>query len=198
MQKYPSSSVEQTREQINKGNFLIAQLFLMYLVRYGIREDRRKSLIREYVQEANLSDDEMIYLFTIFDKNHIKGNNLSCDQQRLGVDPSGFYRHEEYLLGMTLQRFYDRRFYRSKDSCYDYVCQEGKKYDLMGLVAPFLFNKNSFEESFFKHLDKTGMDCLVVCTATLDKMYQKDFREMTTDCSCDTSVLIIDEEFLNQ
>lgn len=200
MLRYPSSAVEQTRESIySSKNSLDTILRLTCLVKNGMREDRKNSLISEYVCNSSLTEDEIVNLYRMLGIDTIFGFKLSRDQKRLGVEPGGQYRHEEYLVGRAMEEILDIRLYRSASPMYDFVFR-GENWELVGPVAPFYFDLRSFMTSLDKHLgNKIGMDSLIVCTTTLPDEDQKEVAKLLRkDERCNSiNVLLLDNEFLS-
>lgn len=177
MVKYPSSAVEQTRESIHSfNNPLETILLLTCLVKNGMREDRKKALIGECITCSSMTEEEIIELYTLLDIKSIYGISMNKDQKRLGYEPSGNYRHEEYLTAKAIENIFDIRLYRSEDPRYDFIWRD-QKWDLVGPVAPFYFDANSFVESLYSHLyNKKDMQTLVTCTLTLPFDEQESIR----------------------
>lgn len=177
MVKYPSSAVEQTRESIHSfNNSLETILLLTCLVKNGMREDRKKALIGECISCAHMREEEIIEIYKLLDIKSIYGASMNKDQQRLGYEPNGNYRHEEYLTAKAIENIYDIRLYRSEDPRYDFIWRD-QKWDLVGPVAPFYFDANSFVESLYSHLyNKKDMQTLVACTLTLPSDEQEGIR----------------------
>jgi hypothetical protein len=200
MLKYPSSAVEQTRESIySSKNPLETILLLTCLVKNGMREDKKNTLISEYVSQSSLTEDEIVNIYQMLGVETIHGLRKSRDQERLGVEPSGQYRHEEYLIGKALETIFDIRLYRSSTPMYDFVFKT-ENWELVGPVAPFYFDSDSFLCSLNYHLDnKKGMDTLIVCTATLPQEDQEEIVKLIEEdgrCS-NIDVLFLDNDFLS-
>ena len=162
MAKYPSSAVERTRESIySNRNPLEILLLLTCLVRCGMRTDKKMSLISEYVSNNNIAGEDIVNICTLLDEKYILGKVLTYDQYRLGLEPTGQYRHEEFLIGETIERSLDVRLFRSNDPRYDFVSSFNTNWDLVGPVAPFYFDAESFMDSLYGHLNnKEGLDRL--------------------------------------
>ncbi len=199
MLKYPSSAVEQTRESIYfSNNPLETVLLLTCLIKNGMREDKKNTLISEYVSQSSLTEDEIVNIYQLLGVETVYGLRRNRDQERLGVEPSGQYRHEEYLIGRALETIFDIRLYRSSTPVYDFVFRT-ENWELVGPVAPFYFDSESFLCSLNHHLDnKSGMDTLIICTATLPQEGQGEIVKLIEEderCS-GIDVLLLDNEFL--
>jgi hypothetical protein len=199
MVKYPSSAVEQTRESIyTSNNPLETILLLTCLVKNGMREDRKNQLISECVSCSKLTEEEIITLYEILNVDSIYGYKLNPEQRRLGCEPNGNYRHEEYLIGKALESILDVKLYRSETPSFDFSYRN-ENWELVGPVAPFYFDSRSFMNSLENHLcNKCGMDTLVACTITLSHEEQveiKDFIEKSSENDFD--ILLLDQETLD-
>jgi hypothetical protein len=199
MLKYPSSAVEQTRESIySSKNHLETILLLTCLVKNGMREDKKNSLISEGISNSYLTEEEIVSLYQLLNIKSIFGYRMNSDQKRLGKEPNGQYRHEEYLIGKTLETLLNVRLYRSSSPMYDFVLGK-ENWELVGPVAPFYFDSDSFNKSLNKHLDnKIGMSTLVVCTVTLSQEEQGEISKLLEeDSRCKgINLLILDNETL--
>ena len=196
MVKYPSSAVEQTRECIySSNNSLETVLLLTCLVKNGMREDKKKNLLSECISCSNLSEEEIITLYEILDINSIYGYRMSPDQRRLGWDKRGQYRHEEFLVGKAVETMLGVRLYRSDNPRFDFV-KGGQNWELIGPVAPFYFDGDSFVHSLSNHMcNKIGIDTLVVCTMTLPTEEQKDIKKLLKrNCTNGIDIFILDKE----
>lgn len=197
MVKYPSSAVEQTRESISSfENPLETILLLTCLAKNGMREDRKKALIGDCAQSWKISEEELVELYMILDMDTIYGFNMNSNQKRLGYEPSGNYRHEEYLTARALEGMLNIRLYRSEDPRYDFTWHN-QKWDLIGPVAPFYFNSDNFLEALYRHLDnKQGLDTLVTCTLTLSEQEQRRIRGLIEyeQSKREMDILLLDRE----
>lgn len=196
MVKYPSSAVEQTRECIySSSNSLETILLLTCLVKNGMREDKKKNLLSECISCCNLSEEEIVTLYEILDINTIYGYRMTYDQKRLGWEPNGQYRHEEYLVGKAIESILGVRLFRADNPRYDFV-NRNQNWELVGPVAPFYFDSESFMESLGNHLcNKKGMDTLVVCTMTLPSKEQEDIKKMLQkQCTNGVNIFILDKD----
>lgn len=199
MVKYPSSAVEQTRESIyTSNNPLETILLLTCLVKNGMREDRKNQLIAECVSSSELTEEEIITLYEILNIDSIYGYKLNTEQRRLGCEPNGNYRHEEYLIGKALESMLDVKLYRSESPCFDFSYRN-ENWELVGPVAPFYFDSNSFIKSLENHLcNKCGMDTLIVCTITLPHEDQTEIKELIESSSeNEFDILLLDQETLD-
>ena len=201
MYKYPSYVVEQTRESIHYSkNPLEVVLLLTCLVKSGMREDRKKSLLLECVSSNGLRDDEIVALHEMLDRDAIYGVCLNRDQKRLGCEPGGKYRHEEYIVGRALECIFDIHLYRSEHPMYDFVVGY-RNWDLIGPVAPYYFDSVSFIKSLNNHLEnKRGLDTLVVCTVTLPQKEQEEISNLfKNDRRCENiNILLLDNSTISQ
>ena len=121
---------------------------------------------------------------------------MTYNQYRLGLEPTGEYRHEEFLIGEALEGSLDIKLFRSDDPRYDFV-SSNTTWDLVGPVAPFYFNSDSFIRSLYSHLNnKKGLDTLVVCTITLIEEEQKHIRRLLEkeEESTEISILLLDQD----
>lgn len=197
MVRYPSSAIERTRESIHSNrNPLEILLLLTCLVRCGMRSDKKMSLISEYVFNNNIKGEDIVNLCTLLDEKYIFGRLLTRDQYRLGLEPTGQYRHEEFLIGDAIEKALDIKLFRSSDPRYDFVSSFNTNWDLVGPVAPFYFDSESFIESLHRHLNnKEGLDKLVICTMTLDRCTQNEIREYIEmeEENTDIPILLLDQ-----
>lgn len=196
MVKYPSSAVEQTRESIyTSNNSLETLLLLTCLVKNGMREDRKNRLISESVSCSDLSEEEIISLYEILNVDSIFGYKMNSDQRRLGCEPNGNYRHEEYLIGKAIESMLGIKLYRSRSPCFDFILKN-EYWEIIGPVAPFYFDSNTFVKSLESHLNnKDGMDTLVACTMTLPFEEQLEIKELVYKRdNRDFDVFLLDQE----
>jgi hypothetical protein len=200
MVKYPSSAVEQTRESIyTSNNPLETVLLLTCLVKNGMRGDRKNSLITECVSCSKLSEEEIITLYEVLNIETISGFRMNSDQKRLGCEPNGNYRHEEYLIGKALESIFGVKFYRSISPCYDFNFKN-ENWEVIGPVAPFYFDSDNFVKSLYSHLNnKKGMDTLVACTITLPYEEQVEIRNiLLKEESREFEMFLLDNDTVKQ
>jgi len=199
MLKYPSRAVEQTRESIyHSNNPLETVLLLTCLVKNGMRDDKKNNLISECISCSSMDEEEIITLYQLLNVNTIFGFRKNPDQKRLGCEPNGNYRHEEYLVGKAIEYMLGVRLYRSETPMFDFTLGK-ENWELVGPVAPFYFDSNSFVESLSTHLsNKKGMDTLVVCTLTLPLEDQEEIANLLkNDKRCNEfNVLVLDNNQL--
>lgn len=200
MVRYPSSAVEQTRESIHySNNSLETLLLLTCLVKNGMREDRKNLLISECVSCSELTEEEIITLYEILNVERIFGFRKSSEQKRLGCEPNGNYRHEEYLIGKAIESMLGVKLYRSSSPCFDFILKN-ENWEIIGPVAPFYFDSNSFMNSLENHLNnKSGMDTLVTCTMTLPLSEQLEIKEtLENQIDREFDVFLLDQEAVDR
>ncbi len=196
MVEYPSNAIEISRDVLNTRKEFPSLYILSDLSKRGLSLKKKLSLIQGY----NLKEKNLLDVVLQTKKEFIKGERcLTEDQLRLGVGPDGRYRHEEFLVGMVLEKIIDKKMYRyTENNDFDFISSEMETYDVIGPVPPYYFNSKDFITSYEEHLKKQGLDYIVACTITMPDSFQEDFRilveESTTPNS--PSTIIIDEEIL--
>lgn len=197
MVEYPSNAIEISRDVLNTRKEFPSLYILSDLSKRGLSLRKKLSLIQGY----NLKEKNLLDVVLQTKKEFIKGERcLTEDQLRLGVGPDGRYRHEEFLVGMVLEKIIDKRMYRyTENNDFDFISSEMETYDVIGPVPPYYFNGKDFIISYEEHLKKQGLDYIVACTITMPDSFQEDFRSLVEENNIvanSPSTIVIDEDIL--
>ena len=182
MSSYPSCAVEKARTIAATKNNFPTLFVLSDLSKRKLPTSKKIQILNAlYYNEADSTEKIIAAMEELKYENLLGIGVLTFDQQRLGVGPDGKYRHTEYLTGILLERLREKRFIRyywSED--YDFIANDGT-YDVVGPVPPYYFKSDEFLNAFDGHLQKQGLDHVVVCTVGLPSEFQAEFQRRLDD-----------------
>jgi len=194
---YPSSAIETARGIVATEGYFPSLCALSDLAKRKLPLDKRTELVNRLFASETPSEEALVATMRLLEYNSVCGKNLTWEQRKLGVGPDGRYRHEEFLVGQLLEIFLERpvfRYYESND--FDFI--SGKEtYDVIGPVPPYYFQENEFINSFYAHLEKQGLDYVVLCTVLLPIEFKETIKVIISELNIETQnrVIVIDEAF---
>ena len=197
MSTYPSSAIETARGIMATEGYFPSLCALSELAKRKLPLSKRTELVNRLFSTQSPSEEALVATMRLLEYNSVSGKNLTWEQRKLGVGPDGRYRHEEYLVGHLLETVLRRPFFRYyENNDFDFISGD-KTYDVIGPVPPYYFNENEFIDSFYAHLDKQGLDYVVLCTVLLPVGFKETLEVIISELGEENKdrVIVIDEDF---